>query len=522
LPKEIQKPNVTGENSNPISSSDAKNWRIFPIALTALFFAFLLFLILRHQMWRDEVESWELVRHNPTIPEIFHAIRYEGHPPIWFLILRFAQLFTADMRAMQAIHAVVAAAIVFVIASKSPWTAVQKVMFAFGYYIVIEYGEISRNYSLGILLGFIACALICAKRFRPICLGIVLFLMGQTNAYAMTTSIAVGMAATVEWHYRRQAGVSEVTGRQMLGMAAIILAGIAIFTIELRPPADLGNQADWGIHPGAFNAIFRAFLPIPQDDAGGFYLHFWNTNILDKYPALQWIGAIFIVLAILPAMLRRPASATLFVLGFNVLVLFLYVKYIGYMRHQGHLFILYLQAYWLSRGASSWPTAEMNRPQFWKVDWAKLTFNGLLLIQVLMAIVAVDEESQYPFSGGKLAADFIRTHYPPDIPIIGFMDVSVSTIGAYLQRDIFYPEGHRMGTNILWDKSRQAPMNAEGVARDAIEIARRENRQVLVILSTWQDKDVPASMKFQAKIPAENAIEVTEIYKLYVVQPPKR
>ena len=52
------------------------------------FCAVLAFFLSRHTFWRDEVQAWQIAIHSESIPSLFHTLRYEGHPALWYLLLR--------------------------------------------------------------------------------------------------------------------------------------------------------------------------------------------------------------------------------------------------------------------------------------------------------------------------------------------------------------------------------------------------------------------------------------------------
>jgi len=50
---------------------------------TVMVYAFLVALgISRHEIWRDEAQAWLIVRDVGSLGELFHVLRYEGHPAL--------------------------------------------------------------------------------------------------------------------------------------------------------------------------------------------------------------------------------------------------------------------------------------------------------------------------------------------------------------------------------------------------------------------------------------------------------
>ena len=60
------------------------------IAIALLATALLIVNAAHREMWHDEINAFEIALHSPTLPALFHNLHYEGHPPLWYLLLWFA------------------------------------------------------------------------------------------------------------------------------------------------------------------------------------------------------------------------------------------------------------------------------------------------------------------------------------------------------------------------------------------------------------------------------------------------
>ena len=59
---------------------------VFWLALL-LFVGLTAFLATHHEMWRDEVRAFSVAIRATSIPALFDALRVEGHPVLWYLVL---------------------------------------------------------------------------------------------------------------------------------------------------------------------------------------------------------------------------------------------------------------------------------------------------------------------------------------------------------------------------------------------------------------------------------------------------
>ncbi len=98
-------------------------------------------------------------RDSSSISQLLANARFEAHPALWYLCLFALSRFTHAPEAMQVLNLLIGAGAVLLLARFSPFTSLQKILFAFGYFPFFEYGAISRDYQLGNLFLFGFCTL---------------------------------------------------------------------------------------------------------------------------------------------------------------------------------------------------------------------------------------------------------------------------------------------------------------------------------------------------------------------------
>src|SRR5713101_4061822 len=82
----------------------AASWREWRWAVVLCYSTSLGFLLSRHAFWRDEVQAWQVAVHTDSISSLFHSLRYEGHPALWFLFLRGLSVFFDSPEVMLGAH----------------------------------------------------------------------------------------------------------------------------------------------------------------------------------------------------------------------------------------------------------------------------------------------------------------------------------------------------------------------------------------------------------------------------------
>src|SRR5262249_14763203 len=119
-----------------------------------------------------------------------------------------------------------------------------RVLLPASYYIVYEYGVISRSYTLGVLLTFAFCAFYHPRRVRFLPLAGILTLLAATSMYG--TLMAISLAAFLAQHAIRivQPDSSDDRTRVTLSLEfclALLLfaAGLGLVALTTWPPADV-------------------------------------------------------------------------------------------------------------------------------------------------------------------------------------------------------------------------------------------------------------------------------------------
>lgn len=106
-----------------------------------------LIMIFFHENWRDEAQSWLIVR-DLSLGEIFSQLKYEGHFLFWYLIIMpFAKLGFPYIT-QNIISWIIVLISVLLINLKSPLKTYQKALFTFSLPMIYQFPVIARCYSL--------------------------------------------------------------------------------------------------------------------------------------------------------------------------------------------------------------------------------------------------------------------------------------------------------------------------------------------------------------------------------------
>ena len=161
------------------------DWRHYVAVglILATWLALVLFVSSRHEFFRDEIRALSIALEPDSILELPGALRNEGHPVLWYALLRIGYAATGSQGVVLALSVIIAFAAVLLFLSRAPFPLWQKVLFAFGIPLW-TYSVSSRNYGISMLLFFLFAALYPRRKQHPLLLGLVAAALANTNVHS--------------------------------------------------------------------------------------------------------------------------------------------------------------------------------------------------------------------------------------------------------------------------------------------------------------------------------------------------
>lgn len=388
-----------------------------PALILGIFAALVFLLASRHEPWRDEADSWLLVRDAGPL-EILHRLAYKGTPGLWYAVLLPLAKAGFPIEAMQAVHAVLAVAAGALLLFRAPFPLVLRALFLFGYYLSYEYAVVARSYVLDVVLLFALASFRDPAR-RPFAFGAAIAVLANANVHGF---LLAGVLFVV------------LFDRMPLTTRATAAAGLVAALWQLWPPADgqftpavIGFR--WRL---ALDAISRAFFP------------------LDVEPVR--VAAAVLLAAFAAWFLAKRLRALLLLAGgwLVLLALFTVVRG-GSARYDGLLWLWLIFVAWLTDRSDSPPEERTRR-----------LFHAVLGISAVVSCLAAARiwslEWRLPFSEARemareldrrgLAAAPIAAHPAPlaesvlaNLPARRFWYPGIGEEGSFMKWDAAYLKG---------------------------------------------------------------------------------
>lgn len=151
-----------------------------------------------HEPFFDEAEAWQIARSASLRTLLLETTHYEGHPPLWHLILMpLAKAGAPYELSLTLVSLAFMGTAAFLILRYAPFPRLVRLLLPFTYFFFYQYGVISRVYCV-MTLAFVLLAMAYRRRSeRPGRYVAVLILMCLTLAYGLV--IAGGLALVWLW-----------------------------------------------------------------------------------------------------------------------------------------------------------------------------------------------------------------------------------------------------------------------------------------------------------------------------------
>jgi hypothetical protein len=490
--------------------------------------------LIRHEMWRDELQAWMIARDASSFPNLFHNLRYEGHPVLWYLGLFLISRVTRDPLAMQLYHGFLSTTAVFLFARFAPLPRWMRLIFAIGYFPLFEYGLVSRSYVLGALCIFALCTVHVRRPTSYLTKGLLLALLANTSAYGLVLAAAYLAATGVDLLLRYRAAGKGLAflpaseAKRIVIGAIVAVCGLAFAFLSSRPPADAVfeiTRHESGLpFKGAVITLLQAqanvFCPVPDITKAP---DVWNTftaqKVLGLIPQGYNLAGLVLIGALLFLLRRKPFALAFYAVGICGFIA-LFDKHYPEMRHLGNLFLLTTACCWLALSESATTNNEAAEQQTSPRPAPLLAFLGTMLtLNALAGLYMYTLDVRYPFSQGKQAVALLRAQHLEQLPLLGDTDHLLSTIGGYLDHPMYYVDSDREGTFVIWDSQRKHFGNEERLAKIAAYVTQHQGDCVVAMCQPIPASSVPSTITLTEVGHFTGSIVGLEKYYLYVAKP---
>lgn len=362
----------------------------------------------RHDMWFDELQAWGVARAANDLGGLFQNIQYEGHPPLWYLLLYGITRFTGDPHWMQVASWALASTSFSLIVICAPWPRAIRYAAASGYFFVFEFAAISRSYVLGVFL--LVLALVAHRTNHVWWRATLLCLLAMTSLMGAVLVLSFASYFVLQRKFQ-------------LSIALAVASFVAVF-ISL-PPSDSAVGSGFGGAIGssildriaaAMASPLGALVPLPYNGA-------WNTLAVNESSKTAQVVASLLLVALIAAVLT-PRGRVFWLVGVVGFMAFFGLAYPPTsLRHTGHIAVLLFAVCWVE-------------PPSLATKTSRFLFGVLLAVQVATGVLLTGRYFVNDFGPNESIARQVSA-YGDDFLLVAQNTLDGVPVGAYLDLPVF-------------------------------------------------------------------------------------
>lgn len=483
--------------------------------------ALLLVLVINHEYWFDEAQAWNIARDN-DIPGIFAMMKYEGHPPLWHLILKIFTSLGCSWNALGlvswGIMTGTAAIILFCLSVKPYFQAA--LLLSSG--MLYTNSVISRVYCVIYLLTAIIALLYPKRKKHPVLFGIAVALLANTHICMCGLVGIIGIFMLIDFFKDFKKASNK---QNILGALGLVIAGARVIMLVLPLIGSMDANYLAASRNFTVGGVIKSFaMAFSQITGSGI-----SPNLSAVGIVLSAAAQILLIAA--AVLMRRKRRSFVMLLVFAAFYMAISGVIWYTTPNRGSLFIYSLIMIWVM-SAEEEPAHKAKRKTVPSSDLLKsllsffdriddsteksfsLIFATVLALSIPSGVKYAAEDLFGEFDPSKAAAEFIRENIPENALLVSYND-DYAALMTYLPERRIYSVGQE---HFYSFSSHKEPAEEPDKAA-FMKAAERYGEVWLVSYADVNDPDMIFSDKNSVYFYLAG-LDIA-IFRIPVVQPPK-
>ena len=398
-----------------------------------------------HEPWFDEAQAWAIARSGSIKEILFEIPHYEGHPPLWHLILvPFAKLGAPYELSLAVVNIFFMTLAVAVLLFKSPFPKLIRCLLPFNFFLFYQYGVISRPYCILLLAIFLAAVCYKNRNEHPVKYLLCLALMCAVHSYGIIIAGCLCIAWLIEifTEYKKSGKLADILKDRRCWLMFCLLVFALLVMAAIVPDKNVylgGKMSSETEKKFDFSCINILFCFVIFSDS--IITSFFNyagvpSEIASQIPVI--VVSILLV-ALFVTITYRNKKLLTFLLPYGVLSIFGSFVYIS-PHHIGVITAFVIFVLWIivdENGKVLLPE-YMNKISAKLGKKLKVILKAIaflpLLIPIAWSCTSSYFDIRYPYWFDE-AADFIKEYHLDDYKIMGYWQ---QILNGEIDDDVFW------------------------------------------------------------------------------------
>ena len=435
---------------NKTLSRDRLTGVIMFFMLTALSVSGIFF----HEPWFDEIQAY-LIARDASFHDIFFILpHYEGHPPLWHILLLPAKLGLSCRAALNLAQIVTFTGFAAMLELRSPFGWKLKLFLPLSYYILYQYSVISRPYAMLMLAGLIVADVYPDRDKKPFRYLLAMLFICLCHSYGI--AIAGGLAvADLLRRLRKEKSIPAIfrnTNKKLIVSYCLLLVGALVVIALIFPKGNAGGLRSfsistlllcfllcWVLMPS--ESIFTSFV---NDNHGLQSTTYAATDILTGilFSAVIW--------CILITICRKRKMLLELLIPYFFTTIFMSVY--SAPHHFGIFITLSLMILWIAQKTEPITIAELKAPiekaEPLKKSAGTIVYSFLGIsaaVNIYWSVYSYSVDIRTPYDIGENAAQWVKDNGLEDKMILSawneettrMLTYGSASINGFMDKNIF-------------------------------------------------------------------------------------
>ena len=185
----------------------------------------------QHECWYDEAQAWCIARDN-DIPGLIQALRFEGHPPLWYLILFPFVKLGCPVGILPFISWGICTVTAWLITYRSPFHISVRFFVLYSAGFLYYNSIVSRTYCIIILLLCLLAMIYPKRNDHPLLYGLMVGLLAMTHVIMSGLVGILGIYMLIDFCKNFKKNTAKKKLMDMAGMV-IALSGVILLVLPL-------------------------------------------------------------------------------------------------------------------------------------------------------------------------------------------------------------------------------------------------------------------------------------------------
>lgn len=456
-----------------------EKWKTVSRIVLVLYCIMHLVMMIFHEPWYDEAEAWQIARCNSIFDILFTVPHYEGHPPLWHLLLMIpAKAGLPYELSLSLVSLTFSATAVALFLKYAPFNTWIKVFAPFTYFAFYQYGVISRPYCMTMLAMVLISITWKSKDENPWRFVLSMAFLCFTTSYG----IIIAGGISIIWLLQI---ISEKKSRFLKdsrAMALIALLVLALLLIaEVMPSHDTSATAgdSFTLVETLYNLLYTFVMMIPESAITRVIQYDQGIGYVSSYGFTAMSSAVILGVVIWGLILyygKSKKTLLWFVVPYALFASFSSIVYF-YAHHIGIGLLVFMFWAWITvQSDVEMPDTEIKQAA---AIISKFLIVLALVVCCFWTISSFALDVRYDYYPSRGVASFIKENNLDDFKIMtswrkeldndGEIDVlDTNFVGAavgifpYFEHNIFY-NAHDGLDQLAYDTHKRAT-NEENAA----------------------------------------------------------